>query len=343
MSTTFVEFATRALAEAAVLETDFGGRAKQVATRYNVPLNIPTLPKLKDDALFKGKQFDAAAAGLGNVLPPSLRGRRPDIASLASSEYADTVRKGKQFFDRWFGTPSADQLLADALSKLEGGTVSGLMDEYIALNQQEANEIRHRLMLAHHRAEDEIVGAGVAINSPRMPGAVFHKISLLKEQTHEAIRDELRKLGGEGLQRELNLVMGLVEERLRLNHEAKRTLARWVGAIDDPLNAAKLADDDAALRGAAGVAEQLQAIAQQAASFDQRGVSLAATSLAAKRDIAMAPVQGRLDLNKLQLDAMISELQAISVELAGTYNRLRASFDASWSDSTTKRIQREDI
>ncbi|GKS73660.1 hypothetical protein AVME950_02210 [Acidovorax sp. SUPP950] len=345
MSTSFVEFAQTVLAEATTLESTFAAQAGALATRYNVPLTTPAAPRLTDEPMYRGDQFStvSVAPGLGSAVPPALTNRRIDFAALGSAEYSGTVQRGKTFFDKWFGTPTTDQLLSDALAKLEGGTVSGLMEDYIALNQQEANEIRHRLMLAHHRQEDEILAAGVRQNTPRMSGAVYNQIAVLKERTHEAIRDELRKLGGEGLQREFALMLGLIEERLRLNHDAKRALARWVSAVDDPLYAAQASHDDAALRGAAAAAEQVQAVAAQLANFDQRGLALASTALGAKRDLTFAPVVSQLDKTKLQLDYLVSDLQALSVQLAGSYNRLRASFGASWSSSVTKNINREDV
>lgn len=346
MSTNFVEFAESVLAEATTLEADFSQQAQRLATRYNVVLTPPTSPQISGEPLFRGDQFTPFTAAGGSVsggVPQALSRRSTAFAGLDSTDYAGAVLKGKNFFQRWFGTPNADTLLNDALDTLENGTVTGLMEDYIRLNQQEANEIRMRAMLDYNREEDTLLLSGAKLAAPRMPGSVFHQVAVLKERTHEKIRDELRKLGGEGLQREFSLVMGLIEERLKLNHEAKRAMARWVSGVDDPLYASKGQHDDAVLSAAAGVQEQLQTIARQLADLDRRGIGLSETVLATKRAITLAPTDARLDRSEVELQAMAADLQALGAHLAGAYNRLRASFGAQWATNISKTINREDV
>lgn len=346
MSTTFVEFAEKVLAKATSLESEFSQKAQDLATRYNVPLSPPAVPRLDAEALFKGDQF-TAGTGIGSMVssgvPSALSARATGFAGIDSTDYQGAVAKGKSFFQKWFGTPSTDVLLNDALLTLENGTVTGLMEDYIRLNAQEAKEIRMRAMLDYNREEDALLAEGAKMGVPRMPGATFHKVAILKERTHERIRDELRKLGGEGLQREVNMVMGLIDERLKLNHEAKRAMAKWVGSVDDPLYASKSQHDDAVLSGAAGVQEQLQSIARQLADLDRRGVGLSESMLVTKRGITLAPVEAGLDRSEIEMQALASELQALGMHLAGAYNRLRASFGASWRTSVSKTINREDV
>lgn len=346
MSTTFVEFAEGVLAEASTLEVDFSQKAKELATRYNVALSPPASPRITDEPLFRGDQFTLhtrAGASVAGGVPQALSRRSTAFAGIDSSDYVGAVAKGKNFFQRWFGTPNADVLLNDALNTLENGTVTGLMEDYIRLNEQEAKEIRMRAMLEYNREEDALLMSGAKIAAPRMPGSVFHQIALLKERTHEKIRDELRKLGGEGLQREFSLVMGLIDERLKLNHEAKRAMGKWIGGVDDPLYASKAQHDDAVLSASAGTQEQLQAISRQLADLDRRGIGLSETVLATKRAITLAPVDARLDRSSIELQALAAELQALGVHLSGTYNRLRASFGARWATNVGKNINREDV
>lgn len=339
MAVNYIEFAQDVLADATALDGGFQSRARNLIANFNVVPNVPDIPAPSSVPYFDGGRFKGGA--FSNAIGTTLT-RKTGFADVDSNAYDGAVKTASGFFDKWFGTPTTDQLLGNALTTLENSTVAGLMDDYIALNVEEAKEIRVQAQLQYQRDEEELLLEAGRRNNPKMSGATFRAIALLRERMHEKIRDELRKLGGEGLQREFSLVTGVIAEKLKLNQDAKQSMAEWISRVDTPLYGAQKEYDDILARGRATSQENLLALSQRFLDLDRRGLSLASTYLGATRDAVLGPIGAARDRNKLQLDYLISDLQAVSTHLAGTYNKLRAGYRLSWDSSSTQRIVHED-
>lgn len=343
MSLNFVEFASTVNAAIPVLEHEFEEKATQLIAKFNVQSSLPYVPA--SDPFYSGGQFSrvlsAASAGLGRTPIESIISRDTAFAELDDQIiYSGAIKAAKGFYDKWFGTPTTDQLLTTAYDNMMSGSVTGLVDEYIAINIQEANEIKTQALLKYNRDEDALLSSAGRFMAPRIPGPVYRELGLLKETMHETIREQLRKLGGEGLQRDYQLIMGVITERLKLNGEAKRAMGGWISGLDNPLFAAKNAKDNQQTSGLIAKAGQIMDLSSRVQSFDKQGLSLANERLGAVRSAAFAPAFGAHDRNRLELNHLTQDLSALGTELAGTYNRLRGSFGASWGYSTSQATVR---
>lgn len=343
MSVNFVQFAETVNASVPILETEFQQKATQLIAKFNISASPPSVPAT--DGFFTGGRFttalSTAATGLTQVPIESVIERDTRFSEVGDQTiYLGAVKASKDFYDKWFGTPTADQLLTTAYANLINGSVNGLVDEYIAINAQEAKEINTQAVLKYNREEDVILSNATRFMATRMPGPIYRELGLLKEQMHEGIRDQLRRLGGEGLQRDYQLVLATINERLKLNNEAKQAMGEWISKLDSPLYSAKTAKDNQASETVIAKAAQLMDLSSRVQSFDKQGLNLANERLSAVRNAAFAPAFGLHDRNKLELNHLTQDLSALGTELSGTYNRLRGSFGASWGYSTSQATVR---
>lgn len=343
MSLNFIEFADTVNQAVPILEDEFEAKATQLIAKFNVQSTAPYVPTT--DPYYLGGRFtgaiNTAAASFGQTPIETLTARDTAFTDPADqTAYLGAIKAAKGFYDKWFGTPTSDQLLTNAYTNLINGDVVGLVDEYIAINSKEAQEIRTQAMLKYSRDEDVIMANAARFMAESMPGPVYFERNLLKQQTHEAIRDQLRRLGGEGLQRDYQLVLGTITERLKLNTQAKQAMGEWIQSLDSPLFNAKTAKDNQQIDGKVTKAAQIMELSNRAQSFDKQGINLANERLAAVRNAAFAPAFGKHDRSKLELNHLTQDLSALGTELAGTYNRLRGSFGMSWGSSTSQAVVR---